>query len=107
MKGLPAYRIHGPELEASVKGVRGGVHVVHGGLVHTLKGVVGFPLLSAQAQGHPARMTLHVNDVAHHAAMRDKLAQFRDGVGDAAVFNGRRRGRSGQSLQRLDSSSMR
>lgn len=40
-------------------------------------------------------MTLHVDDVAHSAAMRDKLPQFRNGVGDAAIFNGRRRGRHG------------
>ena len=38
-------------------------------------------------------MTLHVDDVAHSAAMRDKLPQFCNGVGDAAIFNGRRRGR--------------
>ena len=47
--------IHGPELETRVKGVRGCVHVVNGGLTESLEDIAGFPLLNAEAQGPPPR----------------------------------------------------
>jgi len=47
--------IHGPELETCVKGVRGCVHVVNGGLTESLEDIAGFPLLNAEAQGPPPR----------------------------------------------------
>lgn len=81
MHPLSTRGIHGLELETCVKGVRGCVHVVNGGLIESLEGIVGFPFLSAQAQGHPAGVTFHVDDVAHSAAMRDKLPQFRKASG--------------------------
>ena len=56
--GLPSsftHGIHGPELETCVKGVRGCVHVVNGGLTESLEDIAGFPLLNAELKAPPRR----------------------------------------------------